>query len=79
MQSNLWDGCCRRHDCFMDEDTNTKHRVSFSTDSIGPQQPRDQVLSLFTELRVEKTQGLFKVYIENRFNNNIVVYGNVLL
>ena len=60
------------------EDTNPKHRVSFSTDSIGPQQPRAQVLSPFTD-RAERTEGLFKVYIQNRFNNNIVIYGNVLL
>ena len=40
---------------------------------------RAQVLSLFTELLAERTQGLFKVYIQNRFNNNIVIKGNVLL
>ena len=32
---------------------------------------RVQVLSLFTELLAERTEGLFKVYIQNRFNNNI--------
>ena len=43
--------------------------------SIGPQQlPRAQVLSLFTELLAERTEGLFKVYIQNRFNNNITIY-----
>ena len=61
------------------EDTNSKHRVSLSTDSVGTQQPRAQVQSLFTELRQREPEGLFKVYIQNRFNNNNVIYGNVLL
>ena len=39
------------------EDTNPKHRVNFSRDSIGPQLPRTQVLSLFTELlQAERTR-----------------------
>ena len=56
---DLWVGCCR-HDCFAlwkacGEDTNLKHRVSFSMDSKG-QQPRAQVLSFFTELLGEITE-----------------------
>ena len=41
-------------------------RILYGQNNLGP-----QVLSLFTELLAERTEGLFKVYIHNRFNNNI--------
>ena len=41
-------------------------RILYGQNSHGP-----SAKPLFTELLAERTEGLFKVYIQNRFNNNI--------
>ena len=42
-------------------------RILYGHNNEGPS------AKFFTELLAERTLGLFKVYIQKRFNNNIVI------
>ena len=63
------------------EDTNPKHRVSFSTDLriLQGHSNREPSAKSFYQASYIRTRRIFKVYISNIFNNNILINANVLL